>query len=277
MYTNGFVKLSRSLLRQDWYTDANACRLFIHILLCVNYQNGVWKNKIPISRGSMITSVQKLSRDTGLTVSQTRCALRHLLDSNVISIRTTNKYSVITVVNTDFLPRADTCRDKQDDKQNGKQDDEQIENKTTTIEETEENKEFKKNTEKNRKKRSADLLSAPADGGAPVHTDVQSVVDAFNRICRSLPQVQTLSDKRRQAIRAAEKTVGSFGGWDKLFHAVEDSDFLTGRSGSWTGCGFDWILKPANLVKILEGNYAGKSKRKGGFCHDDSIDTGVYL
>ena len=149
----------------------------------------------------------------------------------------------------------------------------------TEVQANDINKHKQNKTKPNIKKiqEEADLLSAPADGGAPVHTDVQSVVDAFNRICRSLPQVQTLSDKRRQAIRAAEKTVGSFGGWDKLFHAVEDSDFLTGRSGSWTGCGFDWILKPANLVKILEGNYAGKSKRKGGFCHDDSIDTGVYL
>ena len=120
-------------------------------------------------------------------------------------------------------------------------------------------------------------LSAKADEKTSGRADYRHVTDAFNRICRSLPQVQTLSDKRRRAIRAAEKTVEAFGGWDKLFRAVEDSDFLTGRGCSWYGCGFDWILKPQNLVKITEGNYANKSKRKDGFSHDDSIDTGVYL
>jgi hypothetical protein len=66
--------------------------------------------------------------------------LRHMPDSNEIANRTTNKYSVITVISSGFPPRTDTCRDKQDGKQNGKQDDKQIENRTTTIEETKEKK-----------------------------------------------------------------------------------------------------------------------------------------
>ncbi|MNP53901.1 hypothetical protein D3C76_1484160 [compost metagenome] len=40
---------------------------------------------------------------------------------------------------------------------------------------------------------------------------------------------------------------------------VEASDFLTGRDGKWGNCGFDWIIKESNYIKILEGNYANKS------------------
>ena len=41
-----------------------------------------------------------------------------------------------------------------------------------------------------------------------------------------------------------------------LFEMVEASDFLTGRDErQWYGCGFDWILRKGNLVKILDGNY----------------------
>ena len=78
--------------------------------------------------------------------------LRHMPDSNEIANRTTNKYSVITVVSSGFPPRTDAGCDKQSGKQNGKRDDRQTENKTVTIEEREERKEIKKNTEKNTKK-----------------------------------------------------------------------------------------------------------------------------
>ena len=120
-------------------------------------------------------------------------------------------------------------------------------------------------------------VSAEADTRAPVRTDYQQITDAFNRICTSLPQVQSVSDKRRQAIRTASQTVGDIAGWEKLFRTVEQSDFLTGRNGSWQGCGFDWILKPANLVKILEGNYTDKPDRKEADFHDDRISFGTML
>jgi hypothetical protein len=44
---------------------------------------------------------------------------------------------------------------------------------------------------------------------------------------------------------------------------VQDSDFLTGRTGKFTAS-FDWIIKPANRQKILEGNYANKGVDKHG-------------
>jgi hypothetical protein len=40
-----------------------------------------------------------------------------------------------------------------------------------------------------------------------------------------------------------------------FFKRVEASDFLTGRTGNFHGCGFDWVIQPANRQKIIEGNY----------------------
>lgn len=40
-----------------------------------------------------------------------------------------------------------------------------------------------------------------------------------------------------------------------LFYQVEQSDFLSGRSGKWNGCTFSWIIQAANIEKILNGNY----------------------
>ena len=96
------------------------------------------------------------------------------------------------------------------------------------------------------------LLSADAD--ARPHFDFQSVVDSFNSICKSLPKVQILTDQRRLAIKKAQERLGNLC-FDEFFAKVERSDFLTGRTGKWNGCGFDWIMQPYNMTKILEGNY----------------------
>ncbi len=99
------------------------------------------------------------------------------------------------------------------------------------------------------------------DGDERAHVDYKAVVDAFNKTCTSLPNVREINDRRRKAIRGAAQTVESFGGFAALFEKVEASDFLTGRRGNWTSCGFDWILKPANLTKIIEGNYDNKADK----------------
>ena len=91
--------------------------------------------------------------------------------------------------------------------------------------------------------------------------DCQAVVKLFNSICKSLPSVQKLTDKRKKLIIGAEKLLSESSftmTFEQLFRIVESSDFLTGRSGGWNGCGFDWILNLTNLTKIIEGNYKNK-------------------
>ena len=90
--------------------------------------------------------------------------------------------------------------------------------------------------------------------------DYQSVIDCFNNICVSLPKVQRLTNKRRKAIKSAAALLDDMS-FEALFTTVEQSDFLTGRSGTWS-CGFDWIVKPSNLTKIIEGNY--QNSKQGG-------------
>lgn len=102
-----------------------------------------------------------------------------------------------------------------------------------------------------------------ARGGRSEAPDYDAIVSLFNSICRGLPSIRDLTDKRKNAIRAAAPRVEEYGGWEKLFKTVQHSDFLTGRSGAWTNCGFDWILKPGNLTKIMEGNYRNADEASG--------------
>ncbi len=82
--------------------------------------------------------------------------------------------------------------------------------------------------------------------------DYEKIAEQFNEICKSLPKITTLSKTRKKNIdRAYTQLDGKF---SELFRKVEKSDFLTGKNGIWTS-GFDWIIKPENMIKILEGNY----------------------
>ena len=83
----------------------------------------------------------------------------------------------------------------------------------------------------------------------------QQVIDMFNSVCVSLPKVKTLSSARKKTITARLREINNdMEEMRRIFERVEASDFLCGRKKEWTAS-FDWIMKPANFLKIREGNY----------------------
>ena len=82
----------------------------------------------------------------------------------------------------------------------------------------------------------------------------------YNEVCLSLPKIQKLSQTRKNKIKGFLKD-NNLNDLGDLFKKVHTSDFLSGRDGNWKAS-FDWILKPANTIKIQEGNYDNKSKPK---------------
>lgn len=97
---NGFVKIYRQIIKWGWYRDVPVKVLFLHCLFMANYQEDNLHGKT-IERGSFVTSVDELSQQTGLTVQNTRTALKKLISTGEITKKSTNKYTVITVVNYD--------------------------------------------------------------------------------------------------------------------------------------------------------------------------------
>ena len=83
------------------------------------------------------------------------------------------------------------------------------------------------------------------------------IVNLYNEICISLPKVKDLTDKRKRAIKNLLNKYTD-GDIEQVFMMAEESDFLSGRNGSWNGCGFDWLMNANNFVKVREGNYSNK-------------------
>ena len=88
--------------------------------------------------------------------------------------------------------------------------------------------------------------------------DYQQIVDMFNDLCPSFPSVKSLSDARKKAIKARFNTYSIYD-FEELFKKAESSDFLKGGNDrNWTA-NFDWLIKDANMAKVLDGNYDNKN------------------
>lgn len=95
---NGFIKLHRKLVAWGWYQDYVVKDVFLHLLLTANFKDTSWRD-ITLKEGQLVTGTKKLAEDLGFSRQQVRTALDKLKSTNEITIKSTNKYSIITVVN----------------------------------------------------------------------------------------------------------------------------------------------------------------------------------
>lgn len=89
--------------------------------------------------------------------------------------------------------------------------------------------------------------------------DYEAIKNTFNSLCPSLPSVKTMSEARKKAIRARLNSY-TIEDMTEAFKKAEASDFLKGKNNRNWQANFDWILKDANMAKILDGNYDNKEK-----------------
>lgn len=107
----------------------------------------------------------------------------------------------------------------------------------------------------------------PLTGDVPkskISIDFQALVDLFNaKFEGKLSRVTQITDKRKAAIRARIANHGKES-VVKVFDLVLNSPFLLGENNRNWRADFDWIFKPSNFVKILEGNYL--KRESNGTC-----------
>jgi len=91
--------------------------------------------------------------------------------------------------------------------------------------------------------------------------DFIRLIAFFNLNRGLLPEVKKMSDVRKKRIQLLEKQYGK----ESIQIVIEkcrDSPFLQGDNKENWVANFDWILKPANFLKILEDTYARKQNTR---------------
>lgn len=96
----GWIKLHRQFLDWEWHDSPETVSLFVHLLIVANHEGRKWHGTT-IARGQVLTSRDRLSKLTGLSVQQVRTCLGRLVQTGEINQQTTNKYTVITISNYD--------------------------------------------------------------------------------------------------------------------------------------------------------------------------------
>ena len=95
---NGFILLHRKLKQWGWYKDSVVKDLFLHLLLSASFKDFEWMGR-QLKAGQLITGRKRLAEELDFTERQIRTALDKLKSTGEVTIETTNKYTIITVVN----------------------------------------------------------------------------------------------------------------------------------------------------------------------------------
>lgn len=111
---NGWIKLHRSLLNWEWFTDPKVAHFFTYCLLKASHNNYRWRGK-KLDVGQFPFGLNKASIETGLSVRSIRTCINKLKSTNELTIVTSTQGSVITVVNWNKFQNAtsDTANERQ--------------------------------------------------------------------------------------------------------------------------------------------------------------------
>ncbi|MFA9191358.1 hypothetical protein AAGV28_08265 [Flavobacterium sp. FZUC8N2.13] len=98
----GYLAIMRDIKSNEYYKEPLTMRLYEHLLIDANFKDAFWKGEL-IKRGQKVTSVSNLSLETGLTIKQVRTALDKLIKGKYLVKKTTNKYTLLTLVEYDII------------------------------------------------------------------------------------------------------------------------------------------------------------------------------
>ena len=101
MDDNGFIVIHRKMQKWEWYDDLNMCGFFLHLLLLANWEDRRWHG-ILIKRGSFITSYRKLADSMKTSTVTIYKWIKRLTETGEITVSSTRKYTVISIVSYDF-------------------------------------------------------------------------------------------------------------------------------------------------------------------------------
>lgn len=241
---SNWVKLSRKLATSAIAAKPEYLAVWVHLLMAASYKEGeilVGRQVVRLNPGQLIFGRHKFSEKTGVSEGIVRSALKVLESLQQITIKSESKFSIITITKWAHYQSDQPANNQQ---------------LTSKQPASDHNKEVQEGKEEDQEPMSSD---EPNDEPPVERVPLQEVLDLYHRKLPSLPRVRMFDEARKKAIRGRWKShpkCGSLEFWDKFFEQVSKSDFLMGRTRDpWNGCCFDWILKPANFKKIVEGNY----------------------
>lgn len=223
----GWIKLHRSLMDHWIWGEHEAVVFWLCLLMDANHTtvkklfNGSF---VEINRGQLLFGLESFEKKTGVSIRKMRRYLSLMEKEGMIDRQKRNKYSLITIANYE--------KHQSDDRQ--------------------------VTSERQANDKRAATLKNDKNGNNVNNKDstpYQALRDSYHERLPMLPKVKVLTDTRKRHIKArwakAIKDGKDITYFDGFFDYVAESNFLT--TGSF--CNLEWLMKEANFVKVIEGNY----------------------
>ena len=112
----GWISLHRKFLTWEWFDKAEMVQLFIWLLLNANYADKKWQGKV-VKRGQILTTTPKIMETLHLTERQVRTCITRLKSTGEVTVKTTNRFTIITICNYDRYQSENFVSDGQNDGQ----------------------------------------------------------------------------------------------------------------------------------------------------------------
>lgn len=186
--SDGYVKLYRSLLYHPIFKIREALQLFIYCLLKANHEPGVvifGRQQIPVDRGQFIFGLDRASSDLSMSVWKVRSSLDLLISLEILTRKTTSKYSIITICNYNYY------QDSQNKKPQATQ---QTSHKQTTTNNKYKNEKNENNKCNNFERLNAFLSSSPEYQSFPLKVN-ELTLEFINKV-RESNKTKTIQGER---------------------------------------------------------------------------------
>lgn len=252
----GWIKLHRKLMRNALWRDCNSNQkvIMITLLLMASHDDNTWMFKgeeYKVQPGQFVTSLQNIADNAGLTINVVRKSLTKLEKYGFCTNKSTNKNRLITIENWAKYQEQNIDRNIEPNKQG------------TSKEQARNNYQECKNDKNERNKEYIPSNTTDEQLG--------NLIDFYQNRCRSLPAISKVTKPRRSALIARAKEYGTET-VEEVFAKAEASDYLTGKVNGFKAT-FDWLLKPSNFLKVLEGNYDNRPSVSNGGDRDKELEA----
>jgi hypothetical protein len=254
----GWIKLYRKLTENPlWLCEPfTRGQAWVDLILMANhkpdffYKRGV---KINVERGQVGISEVGLSDRWKWSRTRVRKFLNDLEKEHQIEQHKTNVTQVITIINYEEYQQKEQQTIQQEDSRRTAEEQQKDTNKNDKNEKNEKKKE----------RESKNLFDSVPESPDPSKIDFQKLGEYFNtNLSPPFAKIILPISKARKAFvqaRANEYTK------DKVFEMLKlakNSSFLAGENDRCWVADFDWLFKPTNFLKILEGNYTETEGKK---------------
>lgn len=240
---SGWIKSYRKTLDNPIICkDSDHVAIWMYLLWSATHKpvNALFGGKrITLNPGQLITGRKSISKQFNIKESKVQRVLKTFESEQQIEQQTSNRNRLISILNWGEYQSSEQPIEQQ------------VNNKRTTSEHKQECKNIRsiKDTKVSMSNEQANLTHQD-------NIDYKSLIAFFNKKTNGVfGNVRyPISEQRKGIIRARVRQYGKEAFAEMIDKAV-NSNFLKGDNHSGWRATFDWMLRPSNFQKIIEGNY----------------------